>query len=598
MPSYNPPIRDMKFIVHELWDIQKLLNTLPAFNNVDYELIDPIIEEAARICRDVIFPINYPGDKQGCHFENGTVLTPKGYKEAYQSFVEGGWMGLSGEPEYGGQGLPKMLQALVDEMTFSSSIAFGLYTMLTHGACHALAIYGSEETKKTYLHKLVSGEWAGTMCLTESHAGTDLGLIRTKAEKQADGSYHISGTKIFITSGEHDLTENIIHMVLARTTDAPAGIKGISLFLIPKFLVNADGSLGARNQVQCGSIEHKMGIKASSTCVMNFENATGYLVGEENKGMVAMFSMMNMERLNVGLQGLGLAETAYQNALIYAKERLQGQAIGQRLMPEKAADPIIVHPDVRRMLLTIKAYNEGARALAAWVAMHIDISNHAEDTAIKQQAADRVALLTPVVKAFFTDYGFDACNLALQIFGGHGFIAETGVEQYVRDARIPPIYEGANGIQALDLLKRKVLLDQGKMLNDWLGIMRQFISENKTEAKLQEFVQPLTHAIATLEAATLYIQQQATTDPAAVGAASVDYLKLLALVSLAYMWATMAKVALTKIDQVEDEETVFYNAKLHTGRFYMQRLLPQIATLKQTIESGSGVLMDLEIAGF
>lgn len=598
MPSYTPPVRDMKFVVHELWDIQKLLTTLPAYHAVDYELIDPILEEAARVCRDVIFPINYPGDKEGCHFENGTVLTPKGYKQAYQAFVEGGWMGLSGETEYGGQGLPKMLQALLDEMTFSGSVAFGLYTMLTHGACHALAIYGSEAAKQTYLGKLVSGEWAGTMCLTESHAGTDLGLIRTKAAKQADGSYQITGTKIFITSGEHDLTENIIHMVLARTTDAPAGIKGISLFLIPKFLVNADGSLGPRNAAYCGSIEHKMGIKASSTCVMNFENATGYLIGTENQGMIAMFSMMNMERLNVGLQGLGLAETAYQNALIYAKERLQGHAPGKRLLPDQPADPIIAHPDVRRMLLTIKAYNEGARALAAWVAMHIDISNHAEDEAVKQQASDRVALLTPVIKAFFTDYGFDACNLALQVFGGHGFIAETGIEQYVRDARIPPIYEGANGIQALDLVKRKLILDKGKMLNDWLGLMQKFISENDTNNKLNEFTQPLTNAIATLEAVSIWIQQQAATDPAAVGAASVDYLKLLALVSLAYMWASMAKVALTKLDKADAEEQVFYNAKLHTGRFYMQRLLPQITTLKQTIESGSGVLMDLEIEGF
>lgn len=595
MPSYKAPLREMQFIMHELCNIEQHCQNLPYFAEVDHEIFEPILEEAARLNENVLQPLNQIGDREGVTFNNGEVTTPTGFKEAYQQFIAGGWMSLSADPNYGGQGLPKLLQVLLDEMQASSNVSFSLYTVLTQGAYHAIHKHATEALKQTYLPHLISGTWSGTMCLTEPHCGTDLGLIRTKAEPQADGNYKISGTKIFITSGEHDLTDNIIHTVLARLPDAPPGIKGISLFLVPKFLVNNDGSLGARNTVSCGSIEHKMGIRASATCVMNFDGAEGYLIGEKHQGMKAMFSMMNLERLNIGLEGIGLAEVAYQNALIYAKERLQGRAANGAQSPDKPADPIIVHPDVRRMLLTIKAYNEGARALSCWIALQVDLSRHHPDATKQQQADDLVALLTPVIKAFFTDYGFDACNLALQVLGGHGYIKEWGMEQFVRDARIAQIYEGTNGVQALDLIKRKLVANEGAYVHQFCDLITAFIAENKANTQLQEFAEPLTAAIKNLLAVSDWIIQANQRNSDEGGAASTDYLKMLGLVAFGFMWLQMLTVATNKLNSAEHD---YYQNKIHTGRFFFQRLLPQIDALVKTIQSGSSVLMDLPISGF
>lgn len=594
MPSYKAPLRDMRFIVHELWNLPQFCQDTPYFQQVDPEIIDPILEEAAKVAENVLMPLNQSGDQEGVRFANGEITTPKGFKEAYQQLIAGGWMSLYADPQYGGQGLPKMLQILLDEMLASSNVAFSLYTVLTQGAYQALLLHANDAIKQLYLPYLVSGQWSGTMCLTEPHCGTDLGLLRTKAEPQSDDSYKLTGTKIFITSGEHDLTENILHAVLARTTDAPAGVKGISLFLVPKFLVNSDGSLGERNGVYCGSIEHKMGIKASSTCVMNFDGAIGYLIGEKNQGMKAMFSMMNAERLNIGLEGLALAETAYQNALTYAKERLQGRAATGVKYPDKMADPIIVHPDVRRMLLTIKAQNEAARALACWVANLIDIAKHHSDEAKRVQADGLVALLTPVIKAYFTDYGFDACNMALQILGGHGYVKEWGMEQYVRDVRIAQIYEGTNGVQALDLVKRKLIANRGEYVDQFSLYITEFIAQKRHETELSEFILPLENAQHLLRDSSDWIIAGAEKNPNEIGAGAYDYLHLLGLVALAFMWAKMADVAYAKLAISEQQEKSFYRAKIHTARFFYQRILPKITALNQAIHSGSDVIMVLD----
>jgi len=595
MPSYKAPLQDMQFIINDVIQIEQLLLELPYYQEIDADLFEPILEEAAKFSENILQPTNQIGDQQGCQFNNGEVSTPKGFKEAYQQFVAGGWLALNAAPEHGGQGLPKMIQVLLDEMLCSANVSFSLYTVLTQGTVSALIQYGSDALKQIYLAKLVSGEWGGTMCLTESHCGTDLGMLRTKAIPQEDGTYKITGTKIFITSGEHDLTDNIIHTVLARLPDAPDGVKGISMFLVPKHRVNADGSIGAKNGVSCGSIEHKMGIKGSSTCVMNFEDACGFLLGEKNQGMRAMFSMMNLERLNIGLEGLGLSEVSYQNAQAYAKDRIQGRAPSGSQNPEKAADPIIVHPDVRRMLLTMKAYNEGARAMAAFVAKHVDIAKHHPDKQCQHDANELVAFLTPVIKAFFTDCGFENCNLGLQVLGGHGYVSEWGMEQFVRDARIAQIYEGTNGVQALDLVKRKLVANKGQALNYFSELITNFIQNNSQDEALAEFTQPLTTAVELLANVSDWIMQQALKNPAEAGAAATEYLRLLGLVSFAFMWAKMAKAALAKLN---DTDVQFYQTKIKTARFFYQRLLPQIHALQRSIQAGSNVLMDLDESEF
>jgi len=584
MVTYAAPLDDIRFCLNELFDYEGRVATLPGFEEASPDLVDAVLEEAAKFCVNELLPLNRSGDEEGCTFENGVVRTPAGFKEAYKAFAEGGWAGLACDPEYGGQGLPQTLQYILEEMICSTNLSFGIYPGLTHGAYNAIACYGTDELKTRFLPKMAEGVWAGAMCLTESHCGTDLGLIRTKAIPNGatgpDGqpAYKITGTKIFISGGEQDLTENILHLVLAKLPDAPAGSRGISLFLVPKVLVKADGTLGPRNGVDCGSIEAKMGIHAASTCVMNFEDAEGYLVGEVHGGMRAMFEMMNTERLDVGVQGLGLAETAYQSAVAYAKDRLQGRALSGAKHPDKAADPIIVHPDVRKNLLTMRATIEGCRALGIWIATEVDVSEKHPDEAVRQEAGDLVALLTPIIKAYFTDMGFEATNLGMQVFGGHGYIREHGMEQLVRDARIAQLYEGTNGIQALDLVGRKLP-------------RHMFIEDNQAEAEMAEFVLPLAKAFGRLQQATAWIAQQGLKDPEEAGAAATDYLRLFALTALAYLWARMAKVAL---DKPEAERQEFHQAKLATARFYMARILPQTSSLFATINAGAKPIMAVE----
>ncbi len=596
MPSYKAPVRDMRFILHELWQVDDFCKTLSRYQDLDGELFDTILKEAAKFTENVLQPLNQSGDAEGCRFENGNVYTPKGFKEAYRQVVDGGWMALNSNPEYGGQGLPKFLQVQLDEMLCGANVSFSLFTVLTQGAAHAVELHGTDELKQIYLPKLISGEWGGTMCLTEPHCGTDLAMVRTKAEPQKDGSYKITGTKIFISSGEHDLTDNIVHTVLARLPGAPEGIKGISMFLVPKRLPDAQGEAGESNGVNCGSIEHKMGIRGSSTAVINFDHATGYLLSEENKGMRAMFNMMNMERLNIGLQGLGLADVAYQNARNYAQERLQSRALTGPKYPNKPADPIIVHPDVRRMLLTIRAHNEAGRALVAWIAIKADIAKYHDDAKERAKADSLIALLTPVVKAFYTDYGYEACNLALQVLGGHGYIKEWGLEQFVRDARIAQIYEGTNGIQALDLVKRKLVMDKGEALNYLTEIMTEFMAQESHEDELMgELIEDLERAVKTLVDTSYWIMQHSEDDPNIVGCASYDYLHMLGLVCFAFMWAQMAKVAFEKLTHGEDR---FYQNKVYTAKFFFKRVLPKVYSLKQTIQSESAVLMAMPDEAF
>lgn len=596
MPTYKAPLRDLQFVYNELFDAASL-QALPGLGEVDNDLANSVLEEAGRFCETVLQPLNQSGDEEGCHFNNGQVTTPKGFKEAYQAFCENGWGGVTADPTYGGQGLPKTLGMMVEEMICSSNMSFGMYPGLTEGAYNALVKFGTDELKNTYLPNMVSGEWSGTMCLTEPHCGTDLGLVRTKAEPQTDGSYKVTGTKIFISAGEHDLTSNIIHLVLARTPDAPAGIKGISLFIVPKYLVNSDGSVGNANGVSCGSIEHKMGIKASATCVINFDEAEGYLVGTLNKGMQAMFQMMNTARLGVGIQGLGLCEVSYQNAVTYARDRIQGRALKAPFQPEKPADPLFVHPDVRRMLLTMRAYTEGNRALAIWVARKLDESIRATDPKQKQTADDFVALMTPIVKAFMTDCATDVTNLGVQIYGGHGFIREWGMEQFVRDARITQIYEGTNGIQALDLVGRKMGQSTGRLLRPFFHEVSEYLDKKASDStpELQMMIGGLAKAFGRLQQATGFIAQQGLKDPNEGAAAATDYLRLFALVALGYLWLRMAEIALAKKGQGEAE---FYQAKLDTAQFYFARLLPQTGALLSAILSGSGTLMQFNHEAF
>ncbi|MGK4342410.1 acyl-CoA dehydrogenase C-terminal domain-containing protein [Ectopseudomonas oleovorans] len=590
MPEFNAPLRDMRFVLHDVFQAPSLWARLPALaDTVDADTADAILEEAAKVTGNLIAPLNRSGDEEGAQWEGGDVRTPSGFREAYATYIEGGWVGLSGNPEYGGMGMPKMLAVAFEEMLYAASSSFALYSALSSGACLAIDAHASEALKTTYLPPMYEGRWAGSMCLTEAHAGTDLGIIRTKAEPQADGSYKVTGSKIFITGGEQDLTENIIHLVLAKLPDAPAGPKGISLFLVPKIMVNADGSLGERNAVSCGSIEHKMGIKASATCVMNFDGATGYLIGEVNKGLAAMFTMMNYERLSIGIQGIGCAEASYQSAVTYARERIQSRAATGPVAKDKIADPIIVHADVRRMLLTMKALNEGGRAFACYVGQQLDLAKYAEDASERQNAEALVALLTPVAKAFFTDTGLESCVHGQQVFGGHGYIREWGQEQLVRDVRIAQIYEGTNGIQALDLLGRKVMANGGAALRLFASEVRDFAHAHESP-----FGDRLVEALERLEAVSGWLLEQAKVDPNSVGAASVEYLHLFGYVAYAYMWARMAAVAQNK--QTENE--AFYGGKLATAEFFFARLLPRTLSLEASIRGGSQPLYGLAAEQF
>ncbi|MFJ3154866.1 acyl-CoA dehydrogenase C-terminal domain-containing protein [Pseudomonas protegens] len=592
MADYKAPLRDMRFVLNEVFEVAKLWAQLPALaETVDVETVEAILEEAGKVTARSIAPLSRGADEEGCHWDNTVVTTPEGFPQAYQTYAEGGWVGVGGDPEFGGMGMPKAVSAQVEEMVNSASLAFGLYPMLTAGACLSINAHASEELKATYLPNMYAGVWAGSMCLTEPHAGTDLGIIRTKAEPRADGSYAISGTKIFITGGEHDLTENIIHLVLAKLPDAPAGPKGISLFLVPKFMVNADGSLGERNPVTCGSIEHKMGIQASATCVMNFDQAIGYLVGEPNKGLAAMFTMMNYERLGVGIQGLATGERSYQNAIEYARDRLQSRSPTGPQAKDKVADPIIVHPDVRRMLLTMKAANEGGRAFSTYVAMQLDTAKFSEDPDTRKRAESLVALLTPVAKAFLTDLGLETTVHGQQIFGGHGYIREWGQEQLVRDVRITQIYEGTNGIQALDLMGRKIVGSGGAFYKLFADEIRHFTAT--ADEQWGEFTRPLNAALDNLDELTAWVLDRSASNPNEIGAASVEYLQVFGYTAYAYMWALMAKAALGK-----EQEDDFYASKLGTARFYFARLLPRIHSLSASVKAGSESLFLLQAEQF
>ncbi len=594
MPTYKAPVRDISFALREVFNFGTV-RSLPPFTEATDDLVDAIFTEAARFGENELFPINEAGDREGCKWDKGVVTTPSGFKEAYHKFVEGGWPSMSCDPKYGGQGLPDSIDFMLQEIICSANVSFGLYPGLTKGAYSALIAHGSDELKEKYLPKLVEGTWTGTMNLTEPQCGTDLGLIKTKAVPQDDGSFVITGNKIWISSGEHDFTDNIIHLVLARTPDAPEGVKGISLFLVPKFMVKDDGSLGERNKVMCTALEHKMGINGSATCAMSYDGAIGWLVGEENEGLSHMFTMMNNERIGVGLQGLGLSEVAYQNALEYARERLQSRSLAGAKYPEKPADPIIVHPDVRRMLMIQKAINEGCRMMSAWIGINVDISHHHPEAEERQQADDFVQLMTPIVKAFFTDMAQENVNHALQVFGGYGYTKDFPMEQYARDTRISLIYEGTNGIQALDLVGRKLGMHMGRLLRSFFHPVSEFIEDHKDNKDLEEFVGPLAKAFGRLQRAAVTIAQKGMAKPEEAGAASVDFLALFGYTALAYLWTKAVLVAQAKVN---GSEKLYYQGKLDTARFYMQKVLPRTSALFAQIMAGKGPLMDIEDEAF
>ena len=599
MPTYTPPLRDLKFVLHELLDVTTALKTLPPHADIDADTINAVLEEGGKFAAEVVFPLNASGDAEGCRLDAATheVRTPAGFKEAYAKYVEGGWPALSTDPAYGGQGLPIVLNQCFYEMLNSANQAWTMYPGLSHGAYECLHAHGTAEQKATYLPKLTSGEWTGTMCLTEPHCGTDLGLLRTKAEPVAGapaGTYRLTGQKIFISAGEHDLAPNIVHLVLARLPDAPPGSKGISLFVVPKFQVNDDGSLGPRNAIFCSALEHKMGIHGNATCQMVLDGAVGTLVGEPHKGLAAMFVMMNAARLGVGNQSLGLTEVAYQNAVAYARDRLQMRSLTGAKAPDKPADPIIVHPDVRKMLLTARAYAEGGRALAVWCALLIDRELSSDDADERAECADLVAVLTPIIKAFMTDNAWIATSHCLQVYGGHGYIREWGMEQYVRDSRINMIYEGTNTIQALDLLGRKVLGDNGKKLKKFGKLVADFIEEEGVNEAMQEFVNPLADLGDKVTKLTTELGMKAFGNADEVGGAAVDYLRVCGHLVYAYFWARMAKVALAK----QGSGDPFYAAKLHTARFYFAKLLPETAGLIRSARSGVAPLLAMDEAMF
>lgn len=592
MPSYRAPLQDIRYLLHEVHDIAQL-SRLPGFEDATPEMIDEVLAGGANFCEDVLFPLNQSGDIEGVHFENGAVRTPAGFREAYTRYAADGWTGVAATSEYGGQGLPEMVRFVMEEMLCSANLSFSMYPGLSHGAYSALMSHGSDELKQRFLPKLIDGSWGGTMCLTEAHAGTDLGILTTRAEPASDGSYRITGQKIFISAGEHDLTENIVHLVLAKLPDAPSGTKGISLFLVPKFLPTADGGIGARNGVTCGSVEHKMGIKASATCVLNFDGATGWMVGEPHKGMRAMFVMMNGARLAVGLQGLGLSEVAYQNALAYAKERLQGRALTGVKNSEGPADPILVHPDVRKGLLRIKAFNEGMRSLAYWVGVRIDLEHRHPDAAVRQEAEDMVALMTPVIKAFLTDKGFDNTNIALQTLGGHGYIREYGVEQYVRDARIAQIYEGTNAVQALDLVGRKLPMEGGRLVRRFFEIVKADVDAAASNEALAEHAKALGASLYQLQKATMLLAERGFANPDEAGASATEYLHLMGYVAVGWQWLRMATVSSDALAAGRGD-AAFHQAKLKTARFYFARVLPECGTLLTAMQAGAASIMAFE----
>ena len=592
MPTYKAPVDNALFLLNDVLHFDRYGN-LPGFSDASPDVVEAVLREAAKFSEEVLTPLNRVGDKEGCtRHADGSVTTPAGFKDAYRQIVDGGWIGISVPAEFGGQGLPATLTEVVNEFLCSANMAFAMYPGLTQGAIAALLAHASPALKTKYLPKMVEGVWTGTMNLTEPHCGTDLGLLRTKAVKQSDGSYKISGTKIFISAGEHDLSENIIHLVLARIEGAPAGTKGISLFVVPKIMVKDDGSLAERNGVTCGSIEEKMGIHGNSTCVMNYDAATGWLVGEENRGLPAMFTMMNEARLGVSVQGLAQSEVAYQNAAIYAKDRLQGRAISGAKYPGKAADPIIVHPDVRRTLMTIRAFNEAARALVLWTALKGDIARRSEDDKERQSADDYMGLLTPVIKGVLTDQGFANTVMAQQMFGGHGYIAEHGMEQFVRDARIAQIYEGANGIQALDLVGRKLGKDGGRALMAFMNEVGTYLKEKGADDTMKPYVMPMGTSLGHLQQASMWFMQNAMTKPDNAGAGATDYMHMFGLVALGYMWCKIAEASIAKLPKANGSAPT-YSAKLVTARFFMERMLPETAAHLARIQSGAGSIMEL-----
>ena len=593
--SYQAPLRDMRFVLHELFDVTSHCALLD--NGLDRELIDGVLEEAARYTGEVIAPLNRNSDEEGVTLENGNVTTPAGFRDAYQQYVDNGWASMTGPTQYGGQGFPQMVSASFHEMLMAASLSFRVYSGLTEGAVLALYKHGSEELKNAYLGKMVSGTWTGTMCLTEPQAGTDLALLRTKAEPQADGSYAVTGSKIFISGGEQDMSENIVHLVLARLPDAPAGVKGISLLLVPKFIAKANGTPGEKNTLSCGAIEHKMGIKGAATCVMNFDGAKGWLIGNANQGLACMFTMMNDARFQVGLQGLGIAERSYQGALAYARERLQSRALTGPAAPEKPADPIIVHPDVRRMLLTQKTLVEGSRMLSAYTARQLDLEHGHPDPAEQKAASKRVALLIPIVKSFFTDMGQEVSSLGVQIYGGHGFIREWGMEQLMRDSRITQIYEGTNGIQALDFIRRKLMGDGGAELRALQDEFLALCEEQSSRSQLADLVQPLQERLHEWRDLTVQVLEAANRDPQEIGACSVDFLQYSSYVLLAGLWLQAAARAQDALD-AGTGETAFYQAKLHSALFYTRRVLPRVSSHREMLLGGADCLMALPEADF
>src|SRR5271165_3830316 len=596
MPSYKAPVADTMFLLTDVFGLHRYEN-LPRFADAQIDVVEAVLSEGGKLAEEVLQPLNLSGDQEGCkRLPDGSVVTPKGFREAYKSLVEAGWVGLAGDPKYCGQGLPLFLGALFGEYECSANIAFSMYPGLTNGAVAALMVHANDDLKSRYLPKLTTGEWTGTMNLTEPHCGTDLGLIKTRAVPQADGSYAITGQKIFISAGEHDLAENIIHLVLARIEGAPAGVKGISLFLVPKFLPRADGGVGERNGVVCGSIEHKMGIHGNATAVLNYDGAKGWLVGEEHRGLPAMFVMMNSARLGVAVQGLSLSEVAYQNAAAYAKERRQGRSLKGAAEPDKPADILLVHPDVRRMLLEIRAFNEAARAFLVWIAVTQDEAHHAPDAKACIAADDRLGLMTPVLKGVFTDLGFANAVKAQQVLGGHGYIAEWGMEQFVRDARIAMIYEGANGIQALDLVGRKLPKDGGRAIMAFFGEVSQFLAQSKDDAALAPYLGGLQNALGHLQQASMWLSRYGLADPDNAGAASTDYMHLFGLTALGYMWARIVKAVLAC--QARGESNPALDAKLTLAKFFSERMLPETGAHLARLSAGAATLMALPAGAF
>ncbi|MEK1889035.1 MAG: acyl-CoA dehydrogenase C-terminal domain-containing protein [Phyllobacterium sp.] len=597
MPSYRAPVEDTLFVLNDVLGFERY-NNLPGFADVSPDILAAILGEGAKLAENTLFPVNQVGDHEGCvRHDDGSVTTPKGFKQAFDAYREGGWVGLAVPQEFGGQGLPYALHVAAGEYMASANMALVMYPGLTQGAIAAILTHGTDEQKQAYLPKMTDGVWTGTMNLTEPHCGTDLGLLRTKAVPNSDGSYRISGQKIFISAGEHDMAENIVHLVLARIEGAPEGVKGISLFIVPKFNLDANGNPGERNGVSCGSIEEKMGIHGNSTCVMNYDEAIGYLLGGENKGLRAMFTMMNEARLGVALQGLSIGEVAYQNAAIYARDRIQGRALAGPKEPDKKADPIIVHPDIRRILLTIRSFNEAGRAFILWSALKSDVAHRSGDEAEKQLADDMLGLMTPVLKGVLTDKGFEHACMAQQVFGGHGYIEEHGMSQYVRDARIAMIYEGANGIQAMDLVGRKLGLNGGRAVMAFFKEVGDFCEENRSDEKLSFYTKHLKKGLNDLQAASMWLMQNGMANPDNAGAASTDYMHLFGLVSLGYMWARMAKASHAKLAE-GTENKAFFETKLVTGKFFMERVMPETAAHLARIQTGADTMMALPAEAF